>query len=154
VLGVCFTTVPLCFQLDKQKYRWGPAPDPLVWKLGLLHLRADVIAEMNREEVQRFRNENVKLNGPCLTSLLIPRNSFPACGTFPLHPAYVPTVFSALIHPCFPTAPDGLLSPRLAAAAPTSLQVVWSTPARNNAPGSPRYQLQMRPGPSTHGRLE
>ncbi|NP_067383.3 usherin precursor [Mus musculus] len=53
-----------------------------------------------------------------------------------------------------PGAPDGLLSPRLAAAAPTSLQVVWSTPARNNAPGSPRYQLQMRPGPSTHGRLE
>ncbi|XP_028616049.1 usherin isoform X2 [Grammomys surdaster] len=53
-----------------------------------------------------------------------------------------------------PGAPDGLLSPRLAAATPTSLQVVWSTPARNNAPGSPRYQLQMRPGPSTHGLLE
>ncbi|XP_032771366.1 usherin [Rattus rattus] len=53
-----------------------------------------------------------------------------------------------------PSAPDGLLSPRLAAATPTSLQVVWSTPARNNAPGSPRYQLQMRPDPSTRGLLE
>ncbi|EGV92554.1 Usherin [Cricetulus griseus] len=53
-----------------------------------------------------------------------------------------------------PAAPDGLLSPRLASATPTSLQVVWSTPARNNAPGSPTYQLQMRPGPSTHGILE
>ncbi|XP_055465169.1 usherin [Psammomys obesus] len=53
-----------------------------------------------------------------------------------------------------PGAPDGLLSPRLASATPTSLQVVWSTPARNNAPGTPRYQLQMRPGLATHGLLE
>nr|XP_004672060.2 usherin [Jaculus jaculus] len=53
-----------------------------------------------------------------------------------------------------PGAPDGLLPPRLASATPTSLQVVWSTPARNNAPGSPRYQLQMRPGHPTHGFLE
>ncbi|KAI5940642.1 Usherin [Manis javanica] len=51
-------------------------------------------------------------------------------------------------------APDGVLPPRLSSATPTSLRVVWSTPARNNAPGSPRYQLQMRPGPSTHGFLE
>lgn len=64
------------------------------------------------------------------------------------------TVFSALIHLCFSTAPDGVLPPRLSSATPTSLQVVWSTPARNNAPGSPRYQLQMRPGHATHGFLE
>ncbi|XP_059533348.1 usherin [Myotis daubentonii] len=53
-----------------------------------------------------------------------------------------------------PGAPDGVLPPRLAAAAPTSLQVAWSTPARNNAPGSARYQLQMRPGPSSPALLE
>ncbi|ELK32172.1 Usherin [Myotis davidii] len=53
-----------------------------------------------------------------------------------------------------PGAPDGMLPPRLAAAAPTSLQVAWSTPARNNAPGSARYQLQMRPGPSSPALLE
>ncbi|KAM5206303.1 usherin isoform 2-T2 [Hipposideros larvatus] len=53
-----------------------------------------------------------------------------------------------------PGAPDGVLPPRLSSATPTSLQVVWSTPARNNAPGSPRYQLQMRPGHSAHGFLE
>ncbi|XP_053463887.1 usherin [Nycticebus coucang] len=53
-----------------------------------------------------------------------------------------------------PGAPDGVLPPRLSSATPTSLQVVWSTPARNNAPGSPRYQLQMRPGSSTPGFLE
>ncbi|XP_004439711.1 PREDICTED: usherin [Ceratotherium simum simum] len=53
-----------------------------------------------------------------------------------------------------PGAPDGVLPPRLSSATPTSLQVVWSTPARHNAPGSPRYQLQMRPGHSTHGFLE
>lgn len=47
-----------------------------------------------------------------------------------------------------PAAPDGPLSPRLAAATPTSLQVVWYTPARNNAPGSPTYQLQMSPSTS------
>ncbi|XP_054432559.1 LOW QUALITY PROTEIN: usherin [Pteronotus mesoamericanus] len=50
-----------------------------------------------------------------------------------------------------PGAPDGVLPPRLSAATPTSLQVVWSTPARNNAPGSPRHQLQMRPGRSPDG---
>lgn len=55
------------------------------------------------------------------------------------------TFFSALIHPCFLTAPDGMLPPRLSSATPTSLQVVWSTPVRNNAPGLPSYQLQMRP---------
>ncbi|MEE6473903.1 hypothetical protein FKM82_010212 [Ascaphus truei] len=54
-------------------------------------------------------------------------------------------VFSALIHPCFSTAPDGVLPPRLSSATPTSLQVVWSTPVRNNAPGLPSYRLQMRP---------
>ncbi|KAM8817678.1 usherin isoform 1-T1 [Rhynchonycteris naso] len=53
-----------------------------------------------------------------------------------------------------PGAPDGLLPPRLSAATPTSLQVVWSTPARNNAPGAPRYQLQMRLGRTSHGFLE
>ncbi|XP_040841245.1 usherin [Ochotona curzoniae] len=53
-----------------------------------------------------------------------------------------------------PGAPDGVLPPRLSSATPTSLQVVWSTPARNNAPGSPRYQLQMRPANSTNGWLE
>ncbi|XP_036133319.1 usherin [Molossus molossus] len=53
-----------------------------------------------------------------------------------------------------PGAPDGLLPPRLLAATPTSLQVVWSTPARNNAPGSPRYRLQMRPGHASRVLLE
>ncbi|ELW55473.1 Usherin [Tupaia chinensis] len=53
-----------------------------------------------------------------------------------------------------PGAPDGVLPPRLSSATPTSLQVVWSTPARNNAPGSPRYQLQMRPHNSTQEFLE
>ncbi|XP_045715406.1 usherin [Phyllostomus hastatus] len=53
-----------------------------------------------------------------------------------------------------PGAPDGVLPPRLSAAAPTSLQVVWSPPAHNNAPGSPRFQLQMRPGHSPRGFLE
>nr|XP_019599683.1 PREDICTED: usherin isoform X2 [Rhinolophus sinicus] len=53
-----------------------------------------------------------------------------------------------------PGAPDGVLPPRLSSATPTSLQVLWSTPARNNAPGSPRYQLRMRPGHSTRGFLE
>lgn len=53
-------------------------------------------------------------------------------------------VFSALIHPCFSTAPDGMMPPRLSSASPTSLQVVWSTPVRNNAPGAPRYRLQMQ----------
>lgn len=53
-------------------------------------------------------------------------------------------VFSALIHPCFSTAPDGMMPPRLSSATPTSLQVVWSTPVRNNAPGTPSYRLQMR----------
>uniref|UniRef100_A0A8C1J3X3 Usherin n=1 Tax=Cyprinus carpio TaxID=7962 RepID=A0A8C1J3X3_CYPCA len=43
-----------------------------------------------------------------------------------------------------PGAPDGLLPPRLAAATPTSLQVAWAAPARHNAPGPLRYQLQMR----------
>ncbi|XP_041418335.1 usherin [Xenopus laevis] len=43
-----------------------------------------------------------------------------------------------------PAAPDGVLPPRLSSATPTSLQVVWSTPARNNAPGMPNYRLQMR----------
>ncbi|XP_013916323.1 PREDICTED: usherin-like [Thamnophis sirtalis] len=41
-------------------------------------------------------------------------------------------------------APDGMLPPRLSSASPTSLQVFWSTPVRNNAPGSPRYRLQIR----------
>ncbi|XP_044147224.1 usherin [Bufo gargarizans] len=41
-------------------------------------------------------------------------------------------------------APDGVLPPRLSSANPTSLQVVWSSPVRNNAPGLPNYRLQMR----------
>ncbi|KAM5238832.1 usherin [Ctenodactylus gundi] len=53
-----------------------------------------------------------------------------------------------------PAAPDGVLPPRLSSATPTTLRVVWSTPARNNAPGAPRYQLQMRPAGSTHGIAE
>ncbi|XP_072265966.1 usherin isoform X2 [Pyxicephalus adspersus] len=43
-----------------------------------------------------------------------------------------------------PGAPDGVLPPRLSSANPTSLQVVWPTPVRNNAPGLPSYRLQMR----------
>ncbi|KAM9016840.1 usherin [Ara ararauna] len=43
-----------------------------------------------------------------------------------------------------PGAPDGMMPPRLSSATPTSLQVVWSTPVRNNAPGAPRYRLQMQ----------
>uniref|UniRef100_A0A8B9CDD6 Usherin n=1 Tax=Anser brachyrhynchus TaxID=132585 RepID=A0A8B9CDD6_9AVES len=43
-----------------------------------------------------------------------------------------------------PGAPDGVMPPRLSSATPTSLQVVWSTPVRNNAPGAPSYRLQMR----------
>ncbi|KAG8584399.1 hypothetical protein GDO81_008814 [Engystomops pustulosus] len=43
-----------------------------------------------------------------------------------------------------PGAPDGVLPPRLSSANPTSLQVVWSSPVRNNAPGLPHYRLQMR----------
>ncbi|KAM5165253.1 usherin [Mantella aurantiaca] len=43
-----------------------------------------------------------------------------------------------------PGAPDGVLPPRLSSAKPTSLQVVWPTPVRNNAPGLPSYRLQMR----------
>ncbi|NXU70580.1 USH2A protein, partial [Oreotrochilus melanogaster] len=43
-----------------------------------------------------------------------------------------------------PGAPDGVMPPRLSSATPTSLQVVWATPVRNNAPGTPSYQLQMR----------
>ncbi|XP_067901794.1 usherin [Heterodontus francisci] len=43
-----------------------------------------------------------------------------------------------------PGAPDGVLPPRLSSATPTSLQVAWSAPARNNAPGLPSYQLQKR----------
>lgn len=63
-------------------------------------------------------------------------------------------VFSALIHPCFSTAPDGVMPPRLSSATPTSLQVVWSTPARNNAPGAPSYRLQMRRSHSAGDILE
>uniref|UniRef100_A0AAY4ADY9 Usher syndrome type IIa protein homolog n=1 Tax=Denticeps clupeoides TaxID=299321 RepID=A0AAY4ADY9_9TELE len=43
-----------------------------------------------------------------------------------------------------PGAPDGVMPPRLAAATPSTLQVVWSAPARYNAPGPLRYRLQMR----------
>ncbi|XP_028580478.2 usherin [Podarcis muralis] len=53
-----------------------------------------------------------------------------------------------------PSAPDGMLPPRLSSATPTSLQVVWSTPVRNNAPGLPSYRLQMRPKHSPEDRLE
>ncbi|KAH0622700.1 hypothetical protein JD844_025229, partial [Phrynosoma platyrhinos] len=50
--------------------------------------------------------------------------------------------------------PDGMLPPRLSSAMPTSLQVVWSIPVRNNAPGLPSYQLQMRPSHSPEDILE
>ncbi|CAH2254292.1 usherin [Pelobates cultripes] len=49
-----------------------------------------------------------------------------------------------------PGAPDGILPPRLSSATPTSLQVVWSTPVRNNAPGLPEYRLQMRSSDPTN----
>ncbi|XP_068088985.1 usherin isoform X3 [Hyperolius riggenbachi] len=49
-----------------------------------------------------------------------------------------------------PAAPDGVLPPRLSSASPTSLQVVWPTPVRNNAPGLPSYRLQMRPANPTN----
>uniref|UniRef100_A0A8C6X579 Usherin n=1 Tax=Naja naja TaxID=35670 RepID=A0A8C6X579_NAJNA len=42
------------------------------------------------------------------------------------------------------SSPDGMLPPRLSSVTPTSLQVFWSTPVRNNAPGLPRYRLQIR----------
>ncbi|XP_053139313.1 usherin [Hemicordylus capensis] len=53
-----------------------------------------------------------------------------------------------------PGAPDGVLPPRLSSATPTSLQVVWSTPVRNNAPGLASYRLQMRPRHSPEDILE
>uniref|UniRef100_A0A8D2ISK6 Usherin n=1 Tax=Varanus komodoensis TaxID=61221 RepID=A0A8D2ISK6_VARKO len=53
-----------------------------------------------------------------------------------------------------PGAPDGMLPPRLSSATPTSLQVVWSIPVRNNAPGLPSYRLQMRPKHSPEDILE
>uniref|UniRef100_A0ABM5FDT3 Usherin-like n=1 Tax=Pogona vitticeps TaxID=103695 RepID=A0ABM5FDT3_9SAUR len=53
-----------------------------------------------------------------------------------------------------PGAPDGMLPPRLSSAMPTSLQVVWSIPVRNNAPGLPSYRLQMRPKHSPEDILE
>ncbi|OCT77585.1 hypothetical protein XELAEV_18028675mg, partial [Xenopus laevis] len=54
----------------------------------------------------------------------------------------------------FISAPDGVLPPRLSSASPTSLQVVWSTPAHNDAPGLPNYQLQMRPMNPTNEIIE
>ncbi|KAJ1157569.1 hypothetical protein NDU88_010275 [Pleurodeles waltl] len=53
-----------------------------------------------------------------------------------------------------PGAPDGVLPPRLSSATSTSLEVAWSPPARNNAPGLPSYRLQMRPRPSPSDILE
>ncbi|MBN3306045.1 USH2A protein, partial [Amia calva] len=53
-----------------------------------------------------------------------------------------------------PGAPDGVLPPRLSSATPTSLQVVWSAPVRNNAPGLPRYQLQRKADHSTGDILQ
>ncbi|KAF7704133.1 hypothetical protein HF521_021205 [Silurus meridionalis] len=52
-----------------------------------------------------------------------------------------------------PAAPDGLLPPRLAAATSTSLQVAWLSPSRPNAPGTLRYQLQMK-NPATQHVLQ
>ncbi|KAM9466939.1 usherin [Clarias gariepinus] len=49
-----------------------------------------------------------------------------------------------------PAAPDGLLPPRLAAATSTSLQVAWLSPSRPNAPGTLRYQLQMKNPDTQH----
>lgn len=71
---------------------WGQLPVFILLQAWGLALKSDVLTSLRRwaGRKHRFRNENVKLNGPCLTSLLIPRNSFPVCGTFPLHPAYVP----------------------------------------------------------------
>ncbi|XP_004685295.1 PREDICTED: LOW QUALITY PROTEIN: usherin [Condylura cristata] len=53
-----------------------------------------------------------------------------------------------------PGAPDGTLPPRLSSAAPARLQVVWSTPALNNAPGCPRNRFQMRTGHPSRGFLQ
>lgn len=109
---------------------------------------------MSGAEAQRFRNENVKLNGPCLTSLLIPRNSFPVCGTFPLHPAYVP---HSLLCSNSSVFPDSSRWPAVSQACSchsnqSSGCLVYTS--SHNAPGSRTYQLQMRPGPSTHSSLE
>eukprot|EP00062_Callorhinchus_milii_P018719 gi/632972566/ref/XP_007902721.1/ PREDICTED: usherin [Callorhinchus milii] len=60
---------------------------------------------------------------------------------------YVMSELAAITMP--PGAPDGVLPPRLSSATPTSLQVAWSAPAHNNAPGLPRYQLQTRLAHST-----
>ncbi|XP_075060358.1 usherin [Mixophyes fleayi] len=49
-----------------------------------------------------------------------------------------------------PGAPDGVLPPRRSSASPTSLQVVWSSPVRNNALGLPNYRLQMRATDATN----
>ncbi|KPP71102.1 usherin-like, partial [Scleropages formosus] len=52
-----------------------------------------------------------------------------------------------------PGAPDGVMPPRLAAATPSSLRVVWSTPARTNGPGPPLYQLKMKMVDEPHIQL-
>uniref|UniRef100_A0A4W4GYM7 Usher syndrome 2A (autosomal recessive, mild) n=1 Tax=Electrophorus electricus TaxID=8005 RepID=A0A4W4GYM7_ELEEL len=49
-----------------------------------------------------------------------------------------------------PAGPDGLSAPRLAAITSSSLQVAWFPPARPNAPGPLRYQLQMRKPATQH----
>ncbi|MFT7813012.1 usherin [Arapaima gigas] len=52
-----------------------------------------------------------------------------------------------------PGAPDGVMPPRLAAATPFSLRVVWSTPMRTNALGPPLYQLKMKMVDEPHIQL-
>nr|XP_006813188.1 PREDICTED: usherin [Saccoglossus kowalevskii] len=42
-------------------------------------------------------------------------------------------------------APDGVLPPNLTPLSPTSIQVTWQAPARNNAPGQSVYQVVYRP---------
>ncbi|KAK1793453.1 hypothetical protein P4O66_011830 [Electrophorus voltai] len=49
-----------------------------------------------------------------------------------------------------PAGPDGLSAPRLGAVTSSSLQVAWFPPARPNAPGLLRYQLQMRKPATQH----
>ncbi|XP_071962430.1 usherin-like isoform X2 [Antedon mediterranea] len=42
-------------------------------------------------------------------------------------------------------SPDGVFPPVLTALGPTSIQAVWTSPGRNNAPGQALFQLLFRP---------
>lgn len=46
-------------------------------------------AEMNNRDLQRLRDEDLKLNGPWLTRLWIPSHSFSRMRGISVHPAYV-----------------------------------------------------------------